>query len=339
MLEKPDLENESIIACLNDEYGLHVAKLAFLPFGADRNAAAYRVVSDDGMPYFLKLRRGGFNNTSLVLSAFLSDQGIEQTIAPQKATTGGLWASLDAFRVVLYPFIEGRNGYETCISACHWRKFGAALKRIHNVAAPPALISRIPPETYSPKWREMTKAFLGLVEDGPFDEPVAQKLAAFLMAKCYEILDLVSRAEQLAQALEARPLEFVLCHSDLHAGNILIGSDDAFYIVDWDEPILAPKERDLMFVGGAQGFAGHSLPEEVLLFYQGYGETQIDPTALAYYRYERIIQDIAAFCQQILLTNEGGADRQQSLRYLTANFLPNSTIEIARQSEKALREG
>ena len=22
------------------------------------------------------------------------------------------------------------------------------------------------------------------------------------------------------------------------------------YIVDWDEPIMAPKERDLMFIGG-----------------------------------------------------------------------------------------
>ena len=83
-----------------------------------------------------------------------------------------------------------------------------------------------------------------------------------------------------------------MCHSDIHAGNILIDANGALYIVDWDNPVLAPKERDLMFIGGGQEFAGHTAQEEETLFYRGYGQTQIDPIALAYYRYERIIQDI-----------------------------------------------
>jgi len=55
--------------------------------------------------------------------------------------------------------------------------------------------------------------------------------------------------------------------------------------------------------------------------------------------YERIIQDLAAYCEQLFLTNEGGEDREQSLHYLKSNFLPNSTIAIAYQSDKTLREG
>ena len=201
------------------------------------------------------------------------------------------------------------------------------------------LSRRIQQETYSPQWREIVKTFLERVEDDRFDDPVAVKLAAFLRAKRDEILDLVGRAERLAQALQARSPEFVLCHSDVHAGNILIDADDAFYIVDWDNPILAPKERDLMFIGGGQGFTGHTPQEEETLFYRGYGQTQIDPVALAYYRYERIVQDIAVYCEQIFLTNEGGEDREQSFQYLASNFLPNSTIEIAYKSDKTLREG
>ena len=104
--------------------------------------------------------------------------------------------------------------------------------------------------------------------------------------------------------------------------------DGALYIVDWDEPILAPKERDLMFIGGAQGFQGVTAEEEERLFYQGYGPAQVDPAALAYYRYERIIQDIAAFCEQLLLTSEGGEDREQSYGYLASNFLPGNTIAV-----------
>ncbi len=88
MLEKPDLPDEKIIACLQAEYGLHVAAIAFLPLGADLNTAVYRVVADDGTAYFLKLRSGVFDETSVALPKFLSDQGIAQIIAPLATRPG-----------------------------------------------------------------------------------------------------------------------------------------------------------------------------------------------------------------------------------------------------------
>jgi spectinomycin phosphotransferase len=339
MLEKPDLQDEKIIACLQDGYELRVVQVAFLPLGADLNTAVYRGVADDGTPYFVKVRRGVFDEIAVALPKFLSDRGIAQIIAPVSTRKGQLWAGLDPFQLILYPFIEGHTGFEVDLSDLQWVDFGAALKSIHNALVPPALTRRIQRETYSPQWREIVKTFVGRVDNENSSDPVAARLAAFLKAKREEILDLVGRAERLAQTLEAPSPEFVLCHSDIHAGNILIDANGALYIVDWDNPILAPKERDLMFVGGGQGFAGHTAQEEETLFYRGYGQTQIDPIALAYYRYERIIQDIAVFCEQIFLTNDGGGDREQSLRYLISNFLPNNTIEIAYKSDKALRDG
>ncbi|MFL7793023.1 MAG: phosphotransferase [Anaerolineae bacterium] len=336
MLEKPDIQDESIVACLQSEYGLDGVRLAFLPLGADQNTAVYCAIAGDETPYFCKLRSGVFDETSVTLPKFLSDRGIAQIIPPLETQAGQLWAELDTFKVILYPLVAGRNGYEVDLSERHWCDFGKALKSVHTVVLPPALSKRIRRETYAPKWRETARTFLGRVEDDAFDDPVAVKLAAFLKAKRNEVLDLVRRAERLAQDLQARSLEFVLCHSDVHAGNILIAADDALYIVDWDDPILAPKERDLMFVGGAQGFTGHTLQEEETLFYQGYGRTQVDPAALAYYRYERIVVDIAVYCEQLFLTDEGGEDREQSLRYLESNFLPNGTIEIAYKSDKTL---
>ena len=339
MLEKPDLQDEIIIACLQNVYGLLVVQIAFLPLGADRNTAVYRVIAADKTPYFLKLRGGEFDETSVALPKFLSDQGIKQIIAPLSTKTGQLWASLYTFKMILFPFIEGHNGYEIDLSNCHWSEFGTALKSIHTAEVPPALIRRIRQETYSPQWREILNTFLKRVEDDVFDDPIVEKLAAFLKAKRDEILDLVGRAERLAQALQVRSPESVLCHSDIHAGNVLIDANDTLYIVDWDDPILAPKERDLMFIGGGLMGNGRTAREEETLFCRGYGQTKIDPIALAYYRYERIIQDIAAFCEQIFLTTEGSEDREQSFQYLTSNFLPNSTIEIAYKSDKTLREG
>ena len=166
MLEKPDFPDDKIIACLQAEYGLRVAAIAFLPLGADLNTAVYRVVADDGTSYFLKLRSGVFDETSVALPKFLSDQGIAEIIAPLATQTGQLWANLDTFKVILYPFVEGRNGYEVDLSDRHWIEFGAALKRIHSMVVPPALINRIQRETYSPKWRDIVKSIHGAHRDG-----------------------------------------------------------------------------------------------------------------------------------------------------------------------------
>jgi spectinomycin phosphotransferase len=154
-------------------------------------------------------------------------------------------------------------------------------------------------------------------------------LAAFLLNKRADTLDLVKRAERLAQALQAQPPEFILCHGDIHGWNLLIDVNGGLYMVDWDTLIFAPKERDLMFVGGGLGDSGYTPQEEEAMFYQGYGQTNINQIAIAYYRYERIIEDIAVYCDQILLSEEGGKDRKQSLGYLKSNYLPNSTIEVA----------
>jgi spectinomycin phosphotransferase len=338
MLEKPDLQDEIIIACVQDHYGLHVNQVTFLPLGADQNTAVYRLITDEETPYFLKLRQGGFDETSVALPKFLSAQGITQIIAPLSTQTGQLYATLDAFNTILYPFIEGHNGYEVDLSDHQWVEFGMALQRVHAARVPEVLIERVQREAYSPKWREIVKMFLEHVRQDSFVEPLAIKSAVFIRYKYDEVFDLIKRAERLALALVERHPEFVLCHSDLHAGNILIAASGALYIVDWDNPILAPKERDLMFAGGGQFGTRRTPQQEETLFYQGYGQTDIDPIALAYYRYERIIEDIAVECEQIFLTTAGGDDREQAYQYLTSNFLPDGVIEIARKSDKTLRE-
>jgi spectinomycin phosphotransferase len=322
---------------LQTDYRLQVSQITFLPLGADVNTAVYRVTTDNETQYFLKLRSGGFDETAVTLPKFLSDQGIVQIIPPLAAKTGQLWANLDPFKLILYPYIEGRNGYEVELSDRHWMDFAKALKRIHTALIPDRITELIRPETYSPKWRETVKRFVERIEHSTYADPVAVKSAAFLRSRSVEILDLVERSERLARILQAKSPGVIVCHSDLHAGNILIDDRGALFIVDWDNPILAPKERDLMFIGGGQGFSGHTAQEEESLFYQGYGRTEIDPFALAYYRYERIVEDIAVECEQIFLTNEGGDDREQTYQFLTSNFRPNGVIEIAYQSDTTLR--
>jgi spectinomycin phosphotransferase len=342
MLEKPDIPLARIAACLQTAYGVTAAQIIFLPLGADQNTAVYRIETAHETPgetaHFLKLRSGVFDETAVTIPQFLHDQGIRQIITPLTTKTGQLWTRLGEFAIILYPFVDGRNGREVKLSAAQWATFGAALKKLHTLTAPPAIRATLRQEAYAPRWREMVKMFLERVQSDAYDDPVALELAAFLRNRRAGILNLVQRAEQLAESLARESLELVLCHADIHASNVLVDGRDALYIVDWDDPMLAPKERDLMFIGGAQGFVGYNAQVEEALFYQGYGRgygrAALNPRALAYYRYERIIEDIALYCEQLLLSNAGGQDRAQSLRYLVSNFLPDGTIEAARRADK-----
>jgi spectinomycin phosphotransferase len=327
MLEKPDIPDNLIISRLQEEYGLNAAELTFLPLGADIGTAVYRVVADDGTAYFLKLRKG-FDEIIVTVPLFLKSQGIQEIIAPFETKSKQGWADFGEYKMILYPFIEGKDGFEMELSDHHRRTLGAALKGIHSTQVPPELQARIPKETFSPYWRENMKSFQAQVENQTFDEPTAAKLAEFTQSKRGEITQLVERAGQLASELQSKPLEFVICHTDIHGGNILISNKDELYIVDWDNPLLAPKERDLMFIGGGIDEIWKSKREEAV-FYEGYGKADINLSALAYYRYERIIEDLVAFCEQLFLTDEGGADREQAYRWFTSNFEPGNTIEIA----------
>ena len=140
--------------------------------------------------------------------------------------------------------------------------------------------------------------------------------------------DLVGRAAELAEAVRSARLAQVLCHADLHAGNLHITPEGRLYVVDWDTILLAPKERDLMYIGAGIDRVWPT-PVEVAAFYEGYGQVAVDRSALAYYRCERAVEDIAAFCQALLLTDEGGADRAQSLRYFKCGFEPGDAIDVA----------
>ena len=337
MLEKPGLADDEIIGCLRTGYGVGVVELMFLPLGADRDTAVYRAAAGDGASFFVKLRRGSFDERAVVLPRFLSEQGISQIIAPWAGTAGRLWEDLGVFKVMVSPFVTGRDAYAVPLTDRQWIDLGRALRRIHTVALPPALSEHIQRESYAPQWRETVKAYLDWAPAGVFDDPVAAKTAALLCAQRTVILDLVGRTERLAQVLVNRPPEFVLCHADIHAGNVLIQDDGRFFIVDWDNPLLAPKERDLMSIGAGLMGGWRSPQEEERLFYQGYGSTTLDPVALAYYRYARIIDDIAVFCEQLLGSTAGGEDRAQSFTYLASNFAPEGTIEIAYASD-ATRE-
>lgn len=328
MLTKPEIKDATIITCLKESYGLEVKSLSFLPLGADFNTAVYGVEAAQGS-YFLKLRRGNFLKASVRVPKYLGDQGVKKIIPPLPTKSGDLWVTFESFKGILYPYVTGKNGVEHPLSDQQWRDLGACTKQLHTTHFTQVITEDVPQETFSFKWCEQVRDKLLTLEEKAFEDPVALEMKEFLQSKGDIILEMIQRTEALGQKVQNQNLPFVLCHADLHGWNSLIEGED-LYVVDWDTLIFAPKERDLMFIGAGIHETGRTQEEEESLFYQGYGEGEVNKDAILYYRYARIIEDIGEYCEQIFSSLEGGEDRAQSFEYLKANFSPGGTVERAR---------
>ncbi|MET3182073.1 UNVERIFIED_ORG: spectinomycin phosphotransferase [Variovorax guangxiensis] len=332
MLTPPDLPREAIAQCLADAYGLRDIRIEFLPLGADVNSAVFRVDASDGTAYFLKLRRGDFDKPVVTVPAFLHhDKGIEAVMAPLPTTNLQLSVQAHGFDWALYPFFDGSNGFERTLTDPQWTALGTALSAIHEAELPEALSASLPKERYDHHWREGVRRYQRRFINDVKGDGIVERFLAFWEEHAEEIDTIVYRSEQLASILLERPPRLVPCHSDLHAGNVIVGDDDRLSIVDWDTLILAPKEHDLMFIGGGVGHVWNQ-PREEALFYEGYGPGDLDLVALAYYRYERIVKDLLEYCDQMFDAAASTEDREEGLRQMQSQFLPGDVVAIAHRS-------
>jgi spectinomycin phosphotransferase len=329
---KQPLSDQLIIDCLSTSYGIEVATLKFLPLGADMDASVYKADAHDKSSYFVKLKRGHHHDIGIAIVELLHNAGIKQIIPPIKTTHSQLTRLIDDFTLIVYPFIDGQNGFSRILKNEQWLTLGKTLRQVHEVNVPPLIQQQVRREEYSPKWRDIVRSLYTYLEAEPIGDEIALKLSAFMNDNLSTIRRLVDRAEQLAQVLQRASPQFVLCHSDVHGGNVLL-DDDAIYIVDWDDPIMAPKESDLMFIGGGVANVWNNSHEEAL-FYKGYGRTEINKQILSYYRHERIVEDIAIYGQNLLLIAAWGEDRSEMYKHFVAMFEPNGVVEIAFRTDE-----
>lgn len=335
MTEEQSLSLPRIIDSLNGNYGIAVEVLTLLPLGADLHASVYKAETHGGQSYFVKLKRGHRYDMSVTLLALLQASGIQQIIPPVKALDGELTLHVDDFTLTVYPFVEGQNGFCYSLTDDQWVALGSVLRQIHAFDVPPSVKERIREEDYSSKWRTAVRALDAHIREDRTGDEAALKLQAFMKEHQADIHRLVDRAESLAQKIRKQSPEYVLCHSDIHGGNVLIDGSGAIYIVDWDDPIMAPKERDLMFIGGGVANIWNN-PREEEFFYKGYGKTDINQVVLAYYRHERIVEDIAEYAQALLVQADGGGERLEMYKQFTDMFAPNGVVDIAFKTDEAM---
>jgi spectinomycin phosphotransferase len=341
MREKPGISEEHLRACLQDQYAISAVTIEFLPLGLDMRAGVYRVVSEQGDTYLLKVKAGPLYEPSCFVPRYLHDQGITTVVAPLYTRQKTLWTRAGDWTVIVYPFIEGEVTWNPPMTDEQWQNVGKTINQIHRVRLPADGFESLRKETFDPtaysRWVYAFDAQQARAEGG---SPVEQELRSSWIAHQPTIHKGVTSLEKLAGALQQRSGPQVICHADLHPSNMIRGQANQVFVIDWDDVMLAPKERDFIFISDAR--ANPSTQHDTAPFFQGYGQMEIDWTALTYYLWERVIQDVIAFAEEVFFRDDlGEATKIESLQGFRINLSKsgkvNEAIAAAAHLPSALR--
>ena len=343
MREQPEIPEESLRACLQDFYDLSPVTIEFLPLGLDYQAGVYRVVSEQQAPYFLKVTSRPLFVPSCLVPRYLRNQGLPSVVAPLPTKSNTLWTRVDDWIIIVYPFLDGDTSW-TGMTDEQWKEVGTIFQQIHQVILPPFGFESLRKETFDPteytRWIHDFEAGLAVAETQHIHEHSAESaskraLRALWIAHQPTIHMVITSLKKLASVLQSRTLPYVICHADLHPANLLRNHLGHVFVIDWDEVMLAPKERDFLFVQEAStdGEAQLSTPA----FFEGYGQTGIDWFALTYFRYERVVQDLIACAQEVFFRDDlGEGTKEDSVQLFQAILEEGGEIDMASQASTHL---
>jgi spectinomycin phosphotransferase len=252
----------------------------------------YRVRLDSSKSYALKVKSGAFYEFSCTVSRFLFDRGIAEVLAPLPAQDGRLWVRRGDWTLALYPFVDGQTGWSDMTDA-HWAETGRIFRRIHGISPPG--VAGIRRETYDPTGygRAIETIDTRVSAVGDVESESERTLRLRWRESRPQTSVLLSAMHKMGEALRDHGLPLVVCHADLHPGNLLRDSLGRVFVIDWDDVMLAPRERDFIFTG-----------EPGSPFFAGYGDVQLDWVAVTYFRYERVVTDLIEYANAVLFRED-----------------------------------
>ena len=327
MLEKPDLADAALAGYVRDGWGLAGATVRFLPLGKDARAYAYEVRAADGTRWFAKLRAGRTGPATVLLPRYLYARGMTEVVAPVATVDGRPWYDAAAYQLLLYPFVAGTR--PDALTDDQWVAYGAFLGALHATVPTAELTAVVPDEAYDCPGSAWLRELADLARSRRWTDPWRRALYRFWRDRDAEIAGLADHAERLGRLARDERRPHVLCHADAHTNNLLVDGHGRLHVVDWDEPVRAPRERDLMFVTWALTGA-----RDEALFRSGYGPLDVNGPALAYYRYERLVSDLAEFAHQVFDRDDFGEEsRRDGYGWFVRQFEPGGAVDEARAGQ------
>ncbi|MGC5022581.1 phosphotransferase [Micromonospora sp. DT47] len=315
---------------VGEDFGIDLVSVEPVDLGADEAAELWCGGTADGARWAVKLSGGG-TPAGLVASAWLAGRGVPGIAAPMTTRDGALWAGRDGRRLSVVPWVSDRRALDGGMAAAHWRAYGEVLAAVHATPVSDDVTRLLPADDHAHRpvaaaVQETGRRVAG--PDGAADD-VARDAAQAWRGAADLAAALLAEADALGAELRDRPVVPVVCHGDPHLGNLLLGAGAEVWLIDWDDAVLAPRERDLMFVtAGVLAFAPVT-PLEQAAFFAGYGPVDPDPVRLAYHLTVRALDDISSWTAQALDPGYADAERVFALRIVRGLLSPVGLVTLA----------
>ena len=317
MRMETDTDMEALTRRLHQEYEINIENLTLVHKGFVGYCYIVHCANSDR--YFLKLyddsRLGRINASRLdfylPLTWSLHHKGILPNVPyPIETRNGDLKAEFEGQPLVLFNFIDGKMvGWEDPLPDDVFVKL-AGLVGIFHRSTPEIGIELDCIEDFGiPFEDDMINGLNALENITSRDSWGKQELKKLLLPRRDEILGYLDRLKELQKVARIMDKDKVLCHTDLHGGNLMINDQGDLYILDWEGALIAPPEHDLFFCAWEDRFVDMFLPN----YQREFGPAELDSKVFGFYYYRRNLEDLTDWIVRILYEN---ADDEQDRRDL-----------------------
>lgn len=336
---KPDpLVHEPAFAeAISRAYGLPVARIAFLTTGWI--SYCFRVETASGEAYLLKAydesEPAPVLATSREFYLPLSYQLCTRRLLPQiacpvPALDGGFSTHAGEYLLILFRFIDGTPvGFgDGNLPDDVLVKLAPLVGRLHMSTRDLELVDPLVEHFDIAYERLLPDGLDALARLGPGGRPARQAFRDLVLSHRSDILGYLERLKGLQAVMRSRTREMVVCHTDLHGGNLMVDGGGELYILDWEGAMLSPPEQDLFFFAGKDTFWD--------LFWPGYqrafGPARLDLDTLGFYYYRRALEDLADWVRRMLYVDQDDEKDADSLHWtaVTLADLPNVETILAK---------
>lgn len=295
---------------LSQQYGLRVENITPGPHGF---VAETFIIDTHRGRYFAKLvrisRYAENIRASLPLLLELRALGVDQINYPIPTIERQLSVIFDGYLLVLFNYIDGAWTFDY-----DFEQYVDLLARIHLLTE--KVQTRVTLERFDLGFMVDMRRHRRMLHNREFSNPYQQHIQAVTAQHRAEI-DEASRAlTQLARRLRRRkPTGWRLTHGD-GPGNVLQDARGKIYLIDWDDLLLAPCERDTWFHLGGEEHGTTFLD----LYRRRFPEYQVDRAVFAYYVYWRCCNDLEGWYDKILAPETSDDQRAELIRHFDKDF-------------------
>lgn len=262
-------------------------------------ALAYRIYTEDGKSFFLKVYEKNRSSIAYVLDTvptylfFINWLNSESLLKGKisrliRTNNGDLRIEDESYIYILMEYIEGDTVGERTLTEKEVRELADIVAQLHTIDAPVSLQT----ESITEKFQ---LSFLNKLKEWLTSKTVIlkQDIQEVLMPYLAGLINQIGELEVTGKEFSQRNFPFVLCHTDIHNWNI-IAYENNIHLIDWEGIKYAPAEADIF------GLYQESYFPEFMKYYQDlHPSYEINMELLKYYMISRHMTDLWEGIEQL----------------------------------------